>query len=163
MTVVRRPLQSMVCSGRLTICDQKSMARARNRIRCRVNRAHVLSLCSSKRCATNSGYFGAIYQQLSRRRCNRWQRLCGGAYLIEVFNAALAIKHARVAGNRRRRRQISTPVGFQDGENSESRRGRHWVSRTSRNRAAATQRDPHLIRRRALFLYPVPPPANIRG
>ena len=24
MTVVRRPLQSMVCSGRLTICDQKT-------------------------------------------------------------------------------------------------------------------------------------------
>jgi hypothetical protein len=43
--------------------------------------------------ATNSGYLGDLPTAF-QGRCNRWQRLCGGAYLIEVFNAALAIKHA---------------------------------------------------------------------
>jgi glutaminase len=33
VTVVRRPLQSMVCSGRLTICDQKYATVDAERIR----------------------------------------------------------------------------------------------------------------------------------
>jgi hypothetical protein len=33
VTVVRRPLQSMVCSGRLTICDQKTPDKRVRRIR----------------------------------------------------------------------------------------------------------------------------------
>jgi hypothetical protein len=66
VTVVRRPLQSMVCSGRLTICDQKFMVRARNRIRCRDEPPSRVVFMQLEAVATNSGYFGAIYQQPSR-------------------------------------------------------------------------------------------------
>jgi hypothetical protein len=64
VTVVRRPLQSMVCSGRLTICDQKCLA-ALHIVYGQVNSVHVLSLRSFRSHATNLEGAGAIYQQFS--------------------------------------------------------------------------------------------------
>ena len=53
VTVVRRPLQSMVCSGRLTICDQKCMGPAFYIVYAGLNRAHVLPLRRARACASN--------------------------------------------------------------------------------------------------------------
>jgi hypothetical protein len=91
VTVVRRPLQSMVCSGRLTICDQKCH-RPAGIVYAAMNCAHVLSLSRWKPGATNlSVMVRAIHQQGDAQALAAF---CEIAYLIEVFNAALAIKHA---------------------------------------------------------------------
>jgi|SRR5882724_1409852 len=76
VTVVRRPLQSMVCSGRLTICDQKFL---------------LSSATYPIRDTTDTGCqigptlsHGDAIDDIDGRRC---------AYLIEASSAAEAIKH----------------------------------------------------------------------
>ena len=95
MTVVRRPLQSMVCSGRLTICDQKCMA-GPEIVYVAMNRAHVLSrepLQALRDQLRLAGRFTNSFPEAVQ-----WNAcLYGIAHFIDVFNGRSTppvIKHA---------------------------------------------------------------------
>ena len=75
VTVVRRPLQSMVCSGRLTICDQKCMA-GPEIVYVAMNRDHVLSREPLQALRDQLRLAGAIYQQFSRSSAVECLPLC---------------------------------------------------------------------------------------
>ena len=73
MTVVRRPLQSMVCSGRLTICDLKFV----------------------------SGALNIVYGPTPiPRDAHGHIDVVSAAYLIDASAAAGAIKHTLTSGSR---------------------------------------------------------------
>jgi hypothetical protein len=111
VTVVRRPLQSMVCSGRLTICDQKYSTVDAERIRRTLEAPR----------AVHADWRVSLNQLVAQS--NDWplgnvQRRPGGGephmratlryplFLIDVCSAAKATKHGGT-GTRRRRAEVS--------------------------------------------------------
>jgi hypothetical protein len=102
VTVVRRPLQSMVCSGRLTICDQKYSTVDAERIRRTLEAPR----------AVHADWRVSLHQLVAQS--NDWP-----LFLIDVCSAAGATKHGGT-GTRLRRAEVSCWMwkrnsGFPDG------------------------------------------------
>ena len=79
MTVVRRPLQSMVCSGRLTICDLKSLLAPLNIVYDSPHRV------TDSECQIGPTLNGTAALEHGRSD--------GCAYLVDVCSVAAAINH----------------------------------------------------------------------